>query len=110
MPQGPATQYAKSVDGSQIAYQVIGDGALDLRKHLFFANVAFDVLVIFALMDLLTWTGSQIHQGKNDQYDGFADLDRIAPPGGSAGEGTNLPMIRRLHAFVVQAFSLHVQP
>ena len=25
---------------------IIGDGAWDLRKHLFFANVAFDVLIL----------------------------------------------------------------
>jgi len=30
MPRGPETRYARAEDGSQIAYQVIGDGPLDL--------------------------------------------------------------------------------
>jgi class 3 adenylate cyclase len=45
VPQGPTTHYAKSADGSQIAYQVIGDGDLDLvylTGHLSHVDVRWE--------------------------------------------------------------------
>jgi len=45
VPQGPTTQYARTEDGSQIAYQVIGDGDLDivyLTGHLSHVDVRWE--------------------------------------------------------------------
>ncbi len=45
VPSGPTTRYAKTEDGSQIAYQVVGDGPLDLvylTGHLSHVDVRWE--------------------------------------------------------------------